>query len=233
MIDGFTHLKSALSQKISLYLPQPDQPWRIRCDTCDYAVGGALEQRQDDGNWHPVAFCSRKLQGEKANGLTKIRDTGQYAWTPRKKETYAIVCCPLKFQSWIGSQRVTVRTDHSPIVEWYKEDVCTISGPVGRRGRWHECLSRFNLFIEYRRGEDNEGADALSRWAYPAWEAQARWPRGSEPASPPFSERCYRSEVIEERTGGPQWAPTPPPHVPRTHAGPTHVVGVPHAPREG
>ena len=35
--------------------------------------------------------------------------------------------------------------------------------------------------------------------------------RGSEPASPPFSERCYRSEVIEERTGGPQWAPTPPP----------------------
>ena len=33
---------------------------------------------------------------------------------------------------------------------------------------------------------------------------------GSEPASPPFSERCYRSEVIEERTGGPQWAPTPP-----------------------
>ena len=24
-----------------------------------------------------------------------------------------------------------------------------------------------------------------------------RWPRGSEPASPPFSERCYRSEDIE------------------------------------
>ena len=26
----------------------------------------------------------------------------------------------------------------------------------------------------------------------------------------PFSERCYRSEAIEERTGGPQWAPNPP-----------------------
>ena len=60
-----------------------------------------------------------------------------------------------------------------------------------------------------------------------------RWPLGSEPASPPFSERCYRSEVIEERTGGPQWAPTPPPHVPRTHGGPIHVVGVHDAPREG
>ena len=172
MIDGFTHLKSALSRKISLYLPQPDQPWRIRCDACDYAVGGALEQRQDEGNWHPVAFFSRKLQGEKANGLTKKRDTSQYAWTPREKETYAIVRCLLKFQSWIGSQEVTVQTDHSAIVKWYKEGLCTISGPVGRRGRWHEFLSRFNLFIEYRPGEDNEGADALSRWAYPAGEAQ-------------------------------------------------------------
>ena len=28
-----------------------------------------------------------------------------------------------------------------------------------------------------------------------------RWPRGSEPASPPFSQRCIRLEVIEERTG--------------------------------
>ena len=42
-----------------------------------------------------------------------------------------------------------------------------------------------------------------------------RWPRGSEPASPPFSERCIRSEVIEERRGGPQWAPTPPPSCPK------------------
>ena len=50
-----------------------------------------------------------------------------------------------------------------------------------------------------------------------------RWPRGSKPASPPFSERCIRSEVIEERTGGPQWAPTPPPHVPSTHGGPTYT----------
>ena len=42
-----------------------------------------------------------------------------------------------------------------------------------------------------------------------------RWPRGSEPASPPFSKRCYRSEVIEERTGGPQCAPIPPPPCPK------------------
>ena len=83
LIDGFTHVKSALRRKISLYLPQPDQPWRIRCDACNYAVSPALEQRQDAGNSHPVALFSCKLQGEKANGLAKKRDTGQYAWTRR------------------------------------------------------------------------------------------------------------------------------------------------------
>ena len=65
-----------------------------------------------------------------------------------------------------------MQTDHSATVKWYKEDLCTSSGPMGRRARWHEFLSRFNLFIEYRPGEDIEGADALSRWAYPAGEAQ-------------------------------------------------------------
>ena len=49
-----------------------------------------------------------------------------------------------------------------------------------------------------------------------------RWPRGSEPASPPFSERCIRSEVIEERTGGPQWAMTPP--LPQGHMEAPHTA---------
>ena len=50
-----------------------------------------------------------------------------------------------------------------------------------------------------------------------------RWPRGSEPASPPFSERCYRSDIIEERTGGPEWAPTPPPPMFQGHMEAPHT----------
>ena len=131
---------------------------------------------QPDGSWRPVAFYSRKLQGERAGttkeGFTRTKHTGQYGWTPREKETYAIVSCLLKFQSWIGGQEITVKTDHSAIVKWYKEDLCTLSGPLGRRGRWHEFLSRFNLLIEYTPGPENHVEDALSRWAYPAGTAQ-------------------------------------------------------------
>ena len=65
----------------------------------------------------PVAFYSRKLQGQRADGVNFHKNLGQIAWTPREKETYAIVTCLLKFQSWIGGQEVTVQTDHSAIVK--------------------------------------------------------------------------------------------------------------------
>ena len=138
IFEGF---ESALNAAAGLYLPKPGRPWRIRCDASDYAMGGALEQEQEEGGYHPVAFFSRKLQGQRAGQGSSTRNTGQYAWTPREKETYAVVARLLKFQSWIGSQEVLVQTDHSSIVKWYKEDLCTISGPLRRRGRWHEFLS--------------------------------------------------------------------------------------------
>ena len=47
----------------------------------------------------------------------------------------------------------------------------TPGGPAGRRGRWHECLSRFDLHVTHIPGCYNTVADALSRWAYPASEA--------------------------------------------------------------
>ena len=127
-----------------------------------------LGQEQDDGQWHPVSFFSRKLRGSKTSKTHKKKAVGQVGWTVREKETYAVVCSLLKFQSWIGNQEVLVCTDHSSILQWYKEDLCTVTGPLGRRGRWREFLSRFHLVIQNRQGEDNEAPDALSHWAYRA-----------------------------------------------------------------
>ena len=189
MIDGFEKLKQSLIDMVNdeskgLCVPQRDGKWLIRCDASDFAVGGALGELQPDGTYRPVALYGTKLQGERAgttkDGFTRTKHTGQYGWAPREKETYAIVSCLLKFQSWIGGQEVTVQTDHSAIVKWYKEDLCTILGPLGRQDLWHEFLSRFNLMIEYTPGPENHVGDALSRWAYRAGTAQDTNCHGSD-----------------------------------------------------
>ena len=45
------------------------------------------------------------------------------------------------------------------------------SGPAGRRSRWHQFFSRFDLSVWYVPGKNNTVADVLSRFAYPALEA--------------------------------------------------------------
>ena len=106
-----------------------------------------------------MAFWSRQLT------------PAQRKWSPREQETYAIVSSLRKFAGYIGVQRVDVVTDHEALVSWWKEHVDTPSGPAGRRGRWHELLSRFNLGVKYSPGRTNVGADCMSRWAYPASKA--------------------------------------------------------------
>ena len=51
------------------------------------------------------------------------------------------------------------------------EHLDTPSGPTGRRARWHETLSKFDLEVKYVPGKSNLGADAMSRFAYPASKA--------------------------------------------------------------
>ena len=61
-----------------------------------------------------------------------------------------------------------VTTDHRSLEDWVSEHVDTPSGPRGRRARWHETLSQFDLEVKYIPGPENLIPDALSRWAYPA-----------------------------------------------------------------
>ena len=53
---GSQEIKDSLIEKVELYLPRPGARWQLCTDASDSAVGGVLEQEQDDGNWHPVVF---------------------------------------------------------------------------------------------------------------------------------------------------------------------------------
>ena len=153
-------MKEALSAECELYIPSPGGEYRIHVDACDHGVGVILEQQNPERDWKPCVFLSRKLEGKDGKG--------QRAWSSREQETYALVSCLLKFKSWIAGRKDTVYTDHKSLESWYKEDLFTPLGPLGRRGRLHEFLRWYHIEVVWEPGKDNSVADRLSRWAYRA-----------------------------------------------------------------
>ena len=43
-----------------------------------------------------------------------------------------------------------------------------MAGPMGRRGRWDEFLSRYNIVVVYKLGAEKDATDGIPLWAYPA-----------------------------------------------------------------
>ena len=143
----------------------PDILFVIRVDASGRAVGASLEQI-------PEAPVRSTLECEK-NGRTalmsrKLAPSEIGKWDTRDKEAYAIVSALEKWAGWIGLQPVLILTDHKTLESWAKETLSPPGGTPGRRARWHQKLSRFNITVAYVPGKDNVVADALSRWAYPS-----------------------------------------------------------------
>ena len=194
-IECFENLKKMLAAQLELFIVDPDAPFILRADASDKAIGAVLEQDRvlkPDGPLQrvPVGFFSRKLAKSQLN------------WTPREKETYAVVSALRKWAGWIGLQSVLVTTDHKSLEDWVLEKMDTPSGPAGRRARWHETLSKFDLTVQYVPGKDNVVADALSRYAYPASKAfQDTSFHGSE-ASRQEMKKIIEEELEEGRMVG-------------------------------
>ena len=75
----------------------------------------------------------------------------------------------------------------------------TLSGPIGRRARWHKILSRFDLTVGYIPGKENDIADILSRWAYPASQAFRDISVHGNIHDVEEAEKILRQEKIDEK----------------------------------
>ena len=194
-IEAFEKLKEVLASNLELFRIDPDSPFILRTDASDRAIGAVLEQDRvlvpgEPPKRVPVGFFSRKLGKSQLN------------WPPREKETYAIVSALRKWSSWVGLQPILILTDHKSLENWVTEKMDTPSGPAGRRARWHETLSKFDLTVQYVPGPENVVADALSRFAYPASKAfQDSSFHGGEEAREEMR-RIIEEELAESRNVG-------------------------------
>ncbi|BES89445.1 multicellular organismal development [Nesidiocoris tenuis] len=144
-ITAFESLKSYLTSAPILGRPDFNSPFILQTDASQNGLGAALVQMQDDQE-RVITFCSRTLTAPERN------------YSVTEKECLAVIYGIEKNRQYLEGSEFTVITDHS-CLKWLLE----LKSPTGRLARWTLRLQPYNFHVQYRKGNLNSVADALSR----------------------------------------------------------------------
>jgi hypothetical protein len=145
---AFEGLKEQIANNVVLYTPFHNQPYWIKVDTSNYAVGAVLSQWNPDlRKWSLVTFISHAFDNTKQN--YKIYN----------KELAAVMYALQQWQHYIlgHSKPVEVFCNHKNL-QYYKD--------LQKLTCWQACwtaeLQEYNLILTHVTGKLNGKADALS-----------------------------------------------------------------------
>lgn len=129
-------------------LTHPDfsRQFVIQCDASGSGIGSVLFQLSDEGEEHPIAYFSNKLNSAQRN------------YSVTELECLAAVLSIKKFRAYIEGSRFKIITDHASL-KWLMSQ----KDLSGRLARWSLKLQSFDFCIEHRKGKSNVVPDALSR----------------------------------------------------------------------
>jgi len=145
-LDAFHKLRTVLSEDIVLKFPDFSRPFVLVTDASKTAIGGALQQEDNNGTLRPLSYFSRQLKGAELNYSTVER------------EALAIVYGLKINRTLIQGFPVIVHTDHRPLRYLFSS-----RDGNERLARWRMSVAEFDICVEYLPGKDNHLADALSR----------------------------------------------------------------------
>jgi hypothetical protein len=125
------------------------RPTHLETDTSNFATGGILSQKQDDGKWHPIAYRSSTMSAEECN--YEIYD----------REMLGLIRALEDWRHFLEGlpEPFEVITDHKNM-EWW----ASMRDLTRHQARWALYLSRFHFVIKYKKGSQMQ-ADTLSRSA--------------------------------------------------------------------
>lgn len=147
--EAFQALKERLTNAPVLGYPDYSLPFLLQTYASRDGLGAVLAQIQG-GAERVIAYASR--------GLTPP----ETRYPAHKLEFLALKWAVTdKFHDHLYGRKFSVLTDNNPL-----KYVMTTAKLDATGQRWVSCLSIFDFDIQYRRGQDNSNADALSRMSY-------------------------------------------------------------------
>ena len=144
-------IKSGLANKPVLAMPDFSKGFILEVDASDCGFSGALLQMGPDGNEHPIAFFSQKLNKHQIN------------YSTIEKEAFGLLVSLKNFQHYLDPvvKPTEVRTDHNPLVFLNK-----MANSNQKLTRWSMIIQEFDITIKHIKGKNNAVADALSRASF-------------------------------------------------------------------
>ena len=149
----FEELKAGFTMESVLAIPDIDREMRVEADASDYATGGVLSTKCEDGKWRPVAFISKSLNTMERN------------YEIHNKEILAVIRCLEAWRHYLEEAKLEfeIWTDHKNL-----QYFMTSQKLNRRQARWALYLSRFNFMLKHVPGKSMGKADGLSR--RPDWQ---------------------------------------------------------------
>ena len=143
---AFFDLKEAIQKPPVLRPPHWDGEFTLQVDASNRGLGAILCQKGKNGEEHPIAYASRKLQPREA----KLSTT--------EKECLGIVWAVETFRYYLFGRTFILQTDHNPLT-WLNQ----VRNKSRKLLRWSITLQEYDMIIEHKSGKKNSNVDALSR----------------------------------------------------------------------
>ncbi|CAB1118926.1 unnamed protein product [Ectocarpus sp. CCAP 1310/34] len=124
--------------------------FRLTTDASISGFGAVLEQPQEDGTVRPLVYISRSTLPNEANWDVSSLECGALVWAIRKLRVYLY---GIPFEAF---------TDHQPLLSFI-----SMGEKKPRVQRMCDFLSAYSFTLSYRKGKENQVADALSRLPQP------------------------------------------------------------------
>ena len=146
-LKAFDMLKRACMNSPVLAFADYTKEFLLETDASKEGLGAVLSQKQEDGQFHLVAYGSRLLTMHEKN------------YHSTKLEFLALKWAIMEhFKEYLLYQPFLVKTDNNPLTYIMSTPNLDATGHC-----WVSVLAKYDFWLEYQKGRDNAVADALSQ----------------------------------------------------------------------